>query len=671
MEQEVFIVLLKNFEALSFSDIIKETGYSEDQVLAALTALQSKELICKSRHGRYQINYVFYDQGTVIKRTKDKITVFVEDYGTIDIFVGTAKYTIGSTLLLGITEDVKGTVQAKILKKLEKAIQHAVGLVQEKNGNFYVQSHDKYYDLPNIDPKLIGHFVEFKLSSRSNRYLYASVVRTVCAQDDPLVNDKRILAMYGVTKEFPQEVLQEAFKIPTVVRDCDRVGRIDLTKEAFVTIDDVDTKDIDDAINCYYDPNKKQYHLQVAIADVSYYVQEGSALDREALKRATSIYLEDITIPMLPKELSEGICSLNPDVDRLAYIWDMWIDLEGNVHNFTRYRGVIHSQKKMNYDDVDRYLSGELVQGYEMFPQLKTMAELASIIDHKQKENGSIDFKVNEIMFQYNQNGPLNLAVRNRGISSFIIEKFMLVTNEQEALYNKKQGHMSIYRQHEAPKLQKFKYYMSKLEDMNIPIGIDVSAIEKVDHTFLQQVLAVLSDTPYGAFAHSILVRSMNLARYGVEAIDHFGLASPYVQVTSPIRRYNDLIVHRSIEENNHKQVPLFQKEQFTKTAVHITNQTRKANRMERFSNQMKVIDYLANHTDQIYKATIFEITSHEIIVKLHPYLIEASLALPVDRPVYLGDMIEVCYQYGNKDNGKIYCSMVKKEKNRTMQLSL
>lgn len=406
---------------------------------------------------------------------------------------------------------------------------------------------------------------------------------------------------------------------------------------------------------------------------MSYYVKDGSALDREAQKRATSIYLEDITIPMLPKELSEGICSLNPDVDRLAYIWDMWIDLAGNVHDFTRYRGIIHSQKKMNYDDVDRYLNGESVEDYDKFPQLQAMAELATILDWKQKNNGSIDFITNELVFQKKQNEPLHLAVRKRGLGSLIIEKFMLVTNEQEAIYNMNHGNMSIYRQHEAPKLQRFKYYMSKLKDMNIPIGIDVMAIEKVDHTFLQRVLTSLSDTPYGTLAHSILVRSMNLARYGVEATNHFGLASPYVQVTSPIRRYNDLIVHRYIERNDHKIVPLHLEEQFTKMVVHITNQTRKASRMERFSKQMKTIDYLAEHIDQTYMATVFEITKHEIIVKLQPYLIEASLTLPIDQPVYLGDIIEVCYQYGDKDNGKIYCSMVqkKKEEDRTMKLSL
>ncbi len=364
-----------------------------------------------------------------------------------------------------------------------------------------------------------------------------------------------IIFDHGIETEFPEEALLEAEGAPQTVSSADMAGRLDLRDKLIFTIDGDDSRDFDDAVSLDI-TSDGLYRLGVHIADVSHYVTEGSALDKSAMSRATSVYLPDRVIPMLPFELSNGICSLNPDEDRLTLSVFMNIDKNGSVVSHELYESVIRSKERMTYHNVTELLSGcggELEERYGyMLDNLKDMERLAAILQKKRESRGSINFDFPEIQIKTNENSePIEICPYERGVSNHIIEEFMLAANETIAEYAYWSELPFIYRVHEAPSADKMNAFAEFARSLGIIIKGRLGDGGSVHPMELQKILNRVKDTPEEMMISSTMLRSMMKADYRPDNNGHFGLAAKfYCHFTSPIRRYPDLAIHRILKEN-------------------------------------------------------------------------------------------------------------------------
>lgn len=353
-----------------------------------------------------------------------------------------------------------------------------------------------------------------------------------------------------IVSEFPEAVIAEANAISETPSDKDLVGRIDLRKEITFTIDGADAKDLDDAIHIKPLANGN-YELGVHIADVSYYVTEGSALDQEAVARGTSVYVTDRVVPMLPERLSNGICSLNPNVDRLTQSAIMEIDSNGKVLNYQICQSVINTTFRMTYSAVNDMLAGdeEMLQEYAAISEsVEHMAKLHKILERMRIKRGALNFDTLEARILVNEKGmPVDIVVRTRGIAERMIESFMLAANECVAEHFARSNYPFIYRIHEEPKSEK----LQKFIDYASVFGIQIKGTAaKISQEALQDFMAKVDGKPGAEVLNMMLLRSMQQARYSETNHGHYGLAADYyTHFTSPIRRYPDLLVHRMIRE--------------------------------------------------------------------------------------------------------------------------
>ncbi|MCK7487453.1 MAG: VacB/RNase II family 3'-5' exoribonuclease [Bacillus subtilis] len=356
---------------------------------------------------------------------------------------------------------------------------------------------------------------------------------------------KELIASHGVEVEFPDAVLSEVRKVPDHVLDSERSGRVDLRSEMIFTIDGDDTKDIDDAVSLELLPSGN-YRLGVHIADVSHYVKEGSPLDQNAFSRGTSVYLADRVVPMLPKELSNGICSLNPRVDRLAMTAEMEINPTGAFVKTKFYPSVIHSRYQMTYTNVNLILAGDPAineQYADIKDNIQLMASLQAILYHKRTAEGSINFETIEPKLLFDDLGNVkDIVIRNRGIAERLIEEFMLMANQAVAIRFTKQSLPALYRIHAKPDEDKIASVFNLAKE----IGYVKKLPAVFDPKHLQELLSRVEDTEYEKVVNMMLLRAMAKAKYSPENVGHYGLGFvDYTHFTSPIRRYPDLIVHR------------------------------------------------------------------------------------------------------------------------------
>lgn len=476
-----------------------------------------------------------------------------------------------------------------------------------KNGDKVVVSIKKY---PEGNMSAEGEIIEVLGKSSDTNVDLISVIR---AHDYKLV--------------FPKEVNKEANSLPQVVRDID--GRVDLRDKEIFTIDGDDTKDIDDAVSLYMDG--ENYILGVHIADVSTYVKSGTALDKEARKRGTSVYLIDTVIPMLPRELSNGICSLNPNEDRYALSVEMKISKSGEVLESKIFKSVIKSKIQMTYNKVYDILVNDIVaEGYEPHVEtLKLMEKLALILVDKKSKMGAIDFDMPEAKIILDENDAvLDIKLREMTIANKLIEEFMILANEVVAeTFNKKELPF-IYRIHEKPEVDRIEKLNTMLKNLGYP-EIDLNACAKKGKVNgnnlalqLRNVMNLAKGNENEKLVSLLVLRTMQLAKYSNENVGHFGLASEYYcHFTSPIRRYPDLFIHRVISsylanELDSKMISKYKKQaiKYAETSSEMEQEEEEA---ERDLYEIKKCEFMQKHVGEIYDGSISGVTSFGIFVEL------------------------------------------------------
>lgn len=396
-----------------------------------------------------------------------------------------------------------------------------------------------------------GHKVLIKLGKQLKDGLYAAeITKIIGHKNDPGTDILAEAAKFHIFPEFPQEVMDELATLPKEVKEADLIGRRDLREEEIFTIDGDDTKDIDDAISIKKLDNGN-YLLGVHIADVSHYVVEGGAIDKEAYKRGTSYYLGNTVIPMLPHALSNGICSLNPNVDRLTFSCDMEISPKGKILTYDIYEGVIKSQIQMTYNKVNKVLSGiEMPEGYAKHEKtLKLMLELSKIFRKAQFERGGIEFDTSEAKIKIDSNGkPIDIIRDIRGDGEKLIEQFMIAANQSTANVCEVTETPTVYRVHDKPKEERFAEFVKYCSLLGYKL--EAKYRNNMYPKTLQTVNEQLKEKPEYPILARLLIRLQAKAIYHPKNIGHFALAlKEYLHFTSPIRRYPDLISHRQIKK--------------------------------------------------------------------------------------------------------------------------
>ncbi|GKQ43022.1 ribonuclease R [Companilactobacillus sp. RD055328] len=502
----------------------------------------------------------------------------------------------------------------------------------EKTGLLgYVQSHEKkiagyrvFIPDEGLHPQM-GDMVKVSLTqypSDEQPNSMQGVAETVLGnKNDPGVDILTIVYDNDIHVDFPDEVINQAEDIPDTVTSEDRKGRVDITDQVMVTIDGDDSKDFDDAVTLWKLDNGN-FHLGVSIADVSYYVTEGSPLDQEAYDRGTSTYLTDRVIPMIPFRLSNGICSLNPGVDRLSLTCDMEIDKNGHVVSHEIYPSVINSHARLTYSNVNKIFDNDKEQieaNAELVPMLNDMHELHDILYAMRHDRGAIDFEAPEAKIIVDDNGKaVDIEIRDRGISERMIESFMLAANETVAEHYRKQHLPFLYRVHEKPDEEKVKNFFETASTFGIQVQ---GSIKNITPKMLQTVVTKTKDTPEELVTTTMLLRSMQQARYSEDALGHFGLAAEYyTHFTSPIRRYPDLVVHRMIHQYSQNTDEAL-KEKWNKVlpdiGQHSSIRERHSIDAERAVNDLKKTEYMEENVGEVFDGVVGSATSFGIFVTL------------------------------------------------------
>jgi ribonuclease R len=450
------------------------------------------------------------------------------------------------------------------------------------------------------------------------------IIEIIGNKNDPGVDIVSIIRKHGLPENFPPEVEAEAEAISETISDQDLIGRHDLRERVMVTIDGEDAKDLDDAVSVEPLSNGNT-RLGVHIADVGYYVKEGSALDREAYERGCSVYLVDRVIPMLPKRLSNGICSLNPQVDRLTMTCDMEIDARGEIVQYDIYPSVICTNERMTYSNVQKILEehdAELIERYKpLIPHFELMGQLAERLRAKRTRRGAVDFNFTEAKIVVDESGkPIDIVKRPRSIAERLIEEFMLSANETVAEHYNRLEVPFVYRIHENPDSEKLQSFFQFVTTFGYRMK---GKADKVKPRALQDLLLKISGRPEETVISTVMLRSMKQAKYSTENAGHFGLAANfYSHFTSPIRRYPDLLIHRvmreiynegSLSPERMEQLQLFLSDASEQSSV----RERVAVDAERETDDLKQAEYMTEHVGEEYEGTISGVTSFGIFVEL------------------------------------------------------
>lgn len=525
-----------------------------------------------------------------------------------------------------------GKVEGKVLRILDRKLNNVVGEILFKDGVPTIILDDKKLDieifLENHFANLVdGHKVVVELTKQVGDKKFVGVITKIIGhKNDPDIDILSIAYKYEIELDFSDEVKKELESIPDEVLDSDKYGRIDLTSEEIFTIDGDDTKDIDDAISIK--KTKDYYELGVHIADVSYYVKPNTALYKEAYKRGTSSYLADRVLPMLPHELSNGICSLNPNVERLAISCVMKYDYNGKLLDYNIFPSVIKSRKQMTYKCVNKILMDNITpEGYEEYrDSLLTMYELSKILRKKMVRNGYIEFDIPEVKIIQDEKGKCIDVIKKEQLEGEkLIEDFMIAANETVATHIFNMDLPFIYRVHGMPKPEKITDFLNLLKLLNIRVNtrnVDTSS------KGMQKILNELKNYKEAPILSSMLLRSMQKAIYSDNNIGHFGLAlKNYTHFTSPIRRFPDTTVHQLLRTY------LFNKELDMDTikfysknlpiiAEHSSEREQAAVEAEREVDDMKMAEYMESHIGEEYIGVITTVTNFGFFVEL-PNLIE------------------------------------------------
>lgn len=532
-----------------------------------------------------------------------------------------------------------------------------------------------------------GHKVIISIIKEiGNRTFLGKVEKIIGHKNDPGVDILTIAAKHSIETEFSEDVKRELKNIPDEVCENDLIGRTDLTKEMIFTIDGDDTKDIDDAISVKRDG--KNYVLGVHIADVSNYVKVGSALYDSAFSRGTSSYLADTVIPMIPHQLSNGICSLNPEVIRLTISCVMTIDGNGKVISYDIFPSYIKSRKQMTYKNVNKILDENIIpEGYGEFADtLKLMHELSKILRQEKINRGYIDFGIDEAKVIQDENGKaIDIVKRIQGTGEKLIEDFMIAANETVATHISNLDLPFIYRVHDLPNAEKIEDFSNLIKQMGYQIHTNLSKITPVT---MQKLLNEFRDKDEFVILSDMLLRSMKKAIYSTNNIGHFGLASKnYTHFTSPIRRFPDLTVHRLLrtylfENRIDMETINFNAKYLIDVADHSSETEVNSVEAERDVLDMKMAEYMESHIGEEYEGIISGVTNFGMFVELdnlieglvhistldgfYTYVPEMLSLISANKKnkYRIGDKVKIIVTNANKNQGIIDFELVKGEKN-------
>lgn len=520
--------------------------------------------------------------------------------------------------------------EGKIVRILSHGTVKLVGYFQKnKNFGFVIPDNDRFVKdifvpLERSKGAVTGHKVVVELTSygKDGKKPEGKVVEIIGHVNDPGTDIMSIVKGYDLPVEFPEKVLNQAERVAKDVTSADMAGRMDIRSWRMVTIDGEDAKDLDDAISITKEG--ENYQLGVHIADVTNYVQERSALDREAYERGTSVYLVDRVIPMLPHALSNGICSLNAGEDRLALSCIMTVNPKGEVIDHKIAETVVHIDQRMSYTSVKKILEDrdpEEMEAYKEFvPMFELMAELAKILREKRHRRGSIDFDFPESKIMLNADGtPTEIKPYDRNTATKIIEDFMLLANETVAEEYFWQEIPFVYRTHDVPDEEKIQKLCTFINNFGHSMHV---ANKEVRPKEIQKLLAKVDGTPEGDFISRLALRSMKQAKYTPENTGHFGLAAQYYcHFTSPIRRYPDLQIHRIIKETLRGRMNENRMEHYEsilpEVTKHASQMERRAEEAERETIRLKKAEYMEQHIGEVFAGVISSITKWGMYVEL------------------------------------------------------
>ncbi|WP_445669272.1 ribonuclease R [Niallia sp. FSL M8-0099] len=615
---------------------IEDSSHFKDFV-KALVQMEEKGLVVRTRSNRYglpeKMNLI---RGKLAGHAKGFAFVIPEEQGMDDIFIppNEVKTALnGDIVLARVTSESSGQRrEGTIVRIIERGVQQIVGTYSESKHFGFVIPDDKKIATDIFIPKgstkgaIEGHKVVVKLTSypEGRKNAEGEVVKILGHKNDPGVDILSVIHKHGLPLAFPDNVLEQANSAPDTIDEKEIANRRDLRNETIVTIDGADAKDLDDAVTVTMLGNGN-YKLGVHIADVSYYVTENSPIDVEAEERGTSVYLVDRVIPMIPHRLSNGICSLNPKVDRLTLSCEMEISPEGEVVSHEIFQSVIKTTERMTYADVNSILHDkdeELRAKYEgLVPMFERMEELAAILRKKRMTRGAIDFDFKESKVIVDEDGkPQDVILRERSVAEKLIEEFMLVANETVAEHFHWMQVPFIYRIHEDPKEEKLRRFFEFITNFGYIVK---GTANSVHPRALQEIIESVQGTPEEMVISTVMLRSMQQAKYYPESLGHFGLSTEfYTHFTSPIRRYPDLIVHRLIrtyliEGDISSATQEKWNSRLTEIAEHSSSMERRSVEAERETDELKKSEYMLDKIGKEYDGIISSVTNFGMFVEL------------------------------------------------------
>ena len=533
----------------------------------------------------------------------------------------------GDTVVAKKVKGLRGSDdEAEVLSIIERGRNRLVGTFQGENGFGFVIADDKEFSVDVYVPikktkgaktgdKVLVQIVNYPENRKNPEGV---VLQIIGKKFDSKAEELSIILNANLPLEFPKQVLDEVEKIPSEVLPSELKCRKDYRNQTVITIDGDDSRDFDDAISVQKNDNET-YTLFVHIADVSHYVKRNSRTDKEALNRSTSVYFPERVIPMLPKKLSNGICSLNEGVDRLTLSVEMVIDKQGNVIENSIYEGVIRSKHRMTYKNVQKMLDGdsETIKSYKDVYSLITFAnELKNVLSNKRRTRGNIDLKVDESHIYVDEKGKVQVEKRQYLDAYKMIEEFMIVANETVAEYIFYMDLPFIYRVHEKPSEEKLLGFITFLNALGITFKWNEESCHSKD---FQTILENNKDKPYFDVLNKVMLRSMQKAKYSPNNVGHFGLSSKcYCHFTSPIRRYPDLVVHNILKGVlNGKDVESAYSE-FVGTASLISSENeRKADEVEREMDDYYKCRYMRSYIGCEFAGIVSGVSNQGVYVEL------------------------------------------------------
>lgn len=636
----------------AFSPYNKKKG-SKKRTAEEEMLLEAEEMLYRKDKKRNSKNKAFKLQGKIQGTKSDFAFLIPFDSSFDDVFIA-GKDLNGAinndTVVAEVKRERDGKrMEGKVIQILERGNERVVGKIFLSKGNAMVMPDDVKFGKDILVPisKVLnannGDKVVVKIDNYSNKKNPTGQVIEVLGAPNKIETEvKAIIRSYDLYEEFPKKVIEYAETMPETVDRNKYPGRRDLTNLRCFTIDGEDSRDLDDAISISVNKNGT-YKLGVHIADVGEYVKMNNPLDKEAFKRGTSVYFPSLVLPMLPRNLSNGICSLNENVDRLALSVFMDIDKEGQLKDYDICESIICSKKRFTYTTVTKILEGDSFacdENKEFVNDLLTMNELSKILIKMREKRGAIDFDIPEVKITLNELGDvLDVKKAPREDSHRLIESFMIAANEAIATRYKEIKAPFVYRIHETPDTEKIANFIRMATSMGVKTSANPEALNPMD---LQKILEQVKELDANYMLNRICLRSMKKAKYSPECLGHFGIASVrYCHFTSPIRRYPDLTIHRIIKADLRGELTgktLTEQRQFVvASSMHSSDREQAAEKVERDVDDLYRVFYMTHHIGEEFEGKISGVTNFGVFVELDN---------TVEGMVRISDLPKDNYQY-------------------------